>query len=59
MKKAAEWSVIAAVPTIRVVKEQGRELTIDHDREAKLLAVGKRPMRDVLVILQDTGMRPD
>jgi len=57
--KASEWRVIAAVPTIELVKEQGRELTIDRDCEAKLLAVGKQPMKDVLVILQDTGMRPD
>lgn len=57
--KAAEWRVIAAAPTIKLVKEQGRELTIGQDSEAKLLAVGKQPMRDVLVILQDTGMRPD
>jgi len=57
--KLAEWRVIAAVPTIKLVKEQGRELTIDQDSEAKLLTVGKQPMTDVLVILQDTGMRPD
>jgi len=57
--KPAEWRVIAAVPTIKLVKEQGRELTIDQDSEAKLLTVGKQPMTDVLVILQDTGMRPD
>ena len=47
------------MPTIKLVKEQGRELTIDQDSEAKLLTVGKQPMTDVLVILQDTGMRPD
>ena len=57
--KAAEWRIIAAAPTIKLVKEQGRELMIDRDSEAKLLAVGKQPMADVLVILQDTGMRPD
>jgi integrase len=57
--KAAEWKVIVAAPSIKLGKEQGRELTIDQASEAKLLAVGKQPMRDVLVILQDTGMRPD
>lgn len=51
--------MIAAAPPIKLVKEQGRDLTIDQASEAKLLAVGKQPMRDVLVILQDTGMRPD
>jgi len=57
--KAAEWRVIASAPRIKLAKEQGRELTIDQESEAKLLVVGKQPMRDVLIIVQDTGMRPD
>ena len=40
-------------------KEMGREETIDSDSEAKLLAVGKQPMKDVLIITQDTGLRPE
>ena len=57
--KATEWKAIAAAPRIRLLKELGRELTIDADTEAKLLAVGKQPMKDVLIIMQDTGMRPE
>jgi len=50
---------IASAPRIKLVKEQGRELTIDPESEAKLLAAGKQPMKDVLVIVQDRGMRPE
>jgi len=57
--KAAEWGTIASAPRIKLVKEQGRELTIGPESEAKLLAVGKQPMKDVLVVVQDTGMRPE
>jgi integrase len=57
--KAAEWKVIAVAPAVRLMKEVGRELTIDPETEAKLLAVAKQPMKDVLIMIQDTGMRPE
>jgi hypothetical protein len=46
-------------PEDQLLKELGREQTIDLDTEAKLLSVGKQPMEDVLIIIQDTGMRPE
>ena len=57
--KAAEWKVIATAPRIKLLKELGREQTIDQDTEAKFLSVGKQPMKDVLIIIPDAGMRPD
>jgi integrase len=57
--KAVEWKTIMAAPPLKLVKEMGREQTIDSDNESKLLAVGRQPMRDVLIIIQDTGMRPE
>jgi integrase len=59
LAKAVEWKVITAAPRIKLLKELGREQTIESETEAKLLAVGKQPMKDVLIIIQDTGMRPD
>ena len=44
---------------VKLMKEVGRELTIDPDTGAKLLAVAKQPMKDVLMMIQDTGMRPE
>jgi integrase len=56
--KAAEWGVIAAAPRIKLVKEQGRSAIIDSETERKLLAEAKQPLRDVLTIILDSGMRP-
>ena len=57
--KAVEWKVIAVAPSVKLMKEVGRELTIDPETEAKLLAVARQPLRDVLIMIQDTGMRPE
>ena len=56
--KAADWGVIAAAPRIKLVKEEGRSAIIDSESETRLLAVAKQPLRDVLSIILDTGMRP-
>jgi len=46
-------------PRVKLMKKVGRELTIDPDTGAKLLAVAEQPMKDVLMMIQDTGMRPE
>jgi integrase len=45
-------------PRIKLLKEHGREILIDPQTEATLLAAANQPLRDVIVIVQDTGMRP-
>jgi len=57
--KAVEWNVITVAPKIKLVKELGREQTIDPETEARLLGVAEQPMRDVLIMIQDTGLRPE
>jgi integrase len=57
--KAVEWKVIGVAPTVKLMEEVGRELTIDPETEAKLLAVARQPMKNVLIIIQDTGMLPE
>jgi integrase len=57
--KAVEWKVIGVAPTVKLMEEVGRELTIDPETEAKLLAVARQPMKNVLIIIQDTGMQPE
>jgi integrase len=54
-----EWKVIAVAPAVKLMKEVGRELTIDTEPEAKLLGVANQPLKDVLVVIQDSGMRPE
>ena len=58
MGKAAEWGDIAAAPRIKLFKEEGRSALINDESEAKLLAVAKQPLRDILTIILDSGMRP-
>ena len=57
--KAVEWKVIVIAPRIRLLTEPERQQVLDPESEAKLLAVGKQPLNDVMVIIQDAGMRPD
>jgi integrase len=56
--KAAEWGIIRTAPRIKLLKEYGRLTIMEHETEAKLLAVAGQPLKDVLVTILDTGMRP-
>ncbi len=61
-QRAVETKYVAHkhnAPRIRLLKELGREQTIDPESEAKLLAVAKQPVKDILIIIQDTGLRPE
>jgi hypothetical protein len=55
--KAEEWNIIKASPKIKLMQEHARERVIDADVEAKLLPFCKQPLRDVLMIMRDSGMR--
>lgn len=46
-------------PRIKLVRELRREGIIDDTAEALLLAVAGQPLKDVLVIMRDMGLRPD
>jgi integrase len=56
--KAAEWGLIIAAPRVKLLKEGGRSVLIDKDTEERLLAVAPQPLRDVAIIVLDSGMRP-
>jgi len=55
--KAEEWNLIKAAPKIKLMQEHARERIIDVHIEAKLLPFCKQPLRDVLMIMRDSGMR--
>lgn len=57
--KAAEWQLIVAAPRIKLLKEEGRSSLIDKDVEERILAVAPQPLRDVAIIVLDSGMRPN
>jgi integrase len=57
--KAHAWGLSGIAPKIRLQKEKRRTLLINSEREPQLLSFARQPLRDVLVIMQDTGLRPD
>jgi len=57
LNKAKEWRLIRDVPEFKLFKEEGRALRLDDEAESKLLPVAEQPLKDIIVILRDTGMR--
>src|SRR5947208_1731999 len=57
--KAHAWGLSGIAPKIPLQKEKRRTLLIDSEREPQLLSFARQPLQDVLIIMQDTGLRPD
>ena len=57
LHKAKEWKLIREVPDFKLFKEDGRSLRLNDEAECKLLLVAKQPLKDIIVIMRDTGMR--
>ena len=66
LRKAEEWKLIARAPKIQLLKEHGRNLTLDADAEQRLVQASLRCtwrphtrelFRDILALMRDTGMR--
>jgi hypothetical protein len=45
------------VPDFKLFKEEGRALRLDDQAETKLLPVAEQPLKDIIVLMRDTGMR--
>jgi integrase len=58
LSKAVDWKGITRAPKIHLAKEVGRSQLMSPETEAKLLSVADQPLRDVIMIMQDGGMRP-
>ena len=56
--KGAEWGILRTAPRVKLAKEHGRSMLMDAETEAKLLAVAGQPLKEVLTLMLDTGMRP-
>jgi integrase len=66
LHRAEEWKLLRRAPKLKLVKEYGRSLTLDHEAEKRLL-VGAMAcqwknniferFRDVVIMMRDTGMR--
>ncbi len=56
--KAVRDNLVRQAPLIHLAEEIGRDGILDDATEQKLLAVARQPLRDVLVIMRDMGLRP-
>jgi integrase len=56
---AEDQGLIKALPRIKLRKEHERSAVFDAPTEEKFLQSAKQPMRDIFLIGQDGGMRPD
>jgi len=56
---AKEWNLIDSTSKIKLRKEKERSAIFTPEREAAFLAVAPQPLRDVFLISQDSGLRPD
>ncbi len=57
LHKAEEWGLLPKVPKLKLRKEYARSMRLDDEAERKLLTVARQPLRDVIILMRDTGMR--
>lgn len=57
LHKAKEAKLLRAVPEFKLFKEDGRSLRLDDEAERKLLPVAEQPLKDIIILMRDTGMR--
>ncbi|MDR5729211.1 MAG: tyrosine-type recombinase/integrase [Terriglobia bacterium] len=55
--KAKEDKRIFEVPDFALFKEHGRSLRLNDEAERRLSAVAEQPLKDIIVVMRDTGMR--
>jgi len=59
LTKAVELRYLYRRPKIKLKKETRRESIIDDTAEALLLQVAAQPLRDVVILVRDMGLRTD
>lgn len=58
LRLAHEWKVINRVPRIRMLPgERSRDYVLSHATERLYLEIAPQPLRDVAILLLDTGLR--
>jgi integrase len=55
--KAKEDKLIFEVPDFALFKEHGRSLRLNDEAERRLSMVAEQPLKDIIVVMRDTGMR--
>jgi hypothetical protein len=55
--KAKEGKLIFEVPAFALFKVHGRSPGLNADAQRRLSAVAEQPLKDIIVVMRDTGMR--
>ena len=55
--KAKEGKRVRQIPDFSLFKERGRSLRLNEEAERRLLPVAEQPLKDIIVVMRDTGMR--
>jgi len=59
LRLAQEWKVLDRVPRIRLLRgERNREFVLSHRLEPAYLGATPQPLRDVAILILETGVRP-
>ena len=59
LRLAQEWKVIDRIPRIRLFRgEENREFVLSYRQEELYLHMAPEPLKDVALLMLDTGMRP-
>jgi integrase len=59
LRLAQEWKSLDRVPRIRLLRgERNREFVLSHALEPKYLEAAPQPLRDVAILILETGVRP-
>jgi len=57
LNRAKEDKLIREIPEFALFKERGRSLRLNEEAERRLLPVSEQPLKDIIVVMRDTGMR--
>jgi integrase len=58
LRLAQEWRLIDRVPRVRLLSgERNRECVLTHEQEPKYVAAAPQPLRDISLLILDTGLR--
>jgi integrase len=59
LRLAQEWKLLDRVPRIRMLRgERNRDFVLSHGQEPRYLEAAPQPLRDVAVLILETGVRP-
>lgn len=60
LKLAEEWKLVRRAPKVRLLpRPKGRDFVVGRDLEAAYLSIAPYPLKQVAILMLDTGCRPE